>query len=538
MKKLILLLTFLTMSLFSYSQQCGTDDSVVQNFGGTNRVNNSTYCINVFFRIVRNDDGSNGYDPNLIPQALANANQYFAPHGITLINAGYNYVNSTALNNYLNPPSIPLVPNAINVFLITNSNDGWAGMAYMADVRTYVTKFALPSGRTLAHEIGHNLNLHHTFRCARNPSCAEHPNGSNCSTAGDIVCDTPSEYDGSDYDYIVAGLPVPPLVYPESQHNPDLTNLMSYRAVRDHFTAGQGNRMRNAIQSAPLLQQIRSNTCAIITGPDRICTTTTTYSLFNFAPGVVVSWSVTPNLQIVSSTATSVTVQIINPIDDPEATITATIGSIVKTKTIHLGVPVLNSFTCGNLGRDFCSGNPIEIESNTLPILDLNDKVTANFAGMTASELNVTTNWEWQTLNNLINLNGYNNQRRIGLLQYGVTGLKVRAKNSCGWSDWYQLDFELVEVPPVWERNASSSIFSVAPNPSNDLIKIKVSKDVQSIDCNRIQANLYNMLNVVKSTVKLVNGEAVIDVKGLEKGTYVLKIKYQDKEESHQIIVN
>lgn len=66
--------------------------------------------------------------------------------------------------------------------------------------RIYLVKGAALSS-VLTHEMGHELNLLHTFECSFNPfgsppvnlSCAENPNGSNSVTAGDKIADTPAD---------------------------------------------------------------------------------------------------------------------------------------------------------------------------------------------------------------------------------------------------------------------------------------------------------------------------------------------------------
>ena len=51
-----------------------------------------------------------------------------------------------------------------------------------------------PVSTTLIHEFGHHFNLMHTHGDSNEPeSTAELVNGSNCSTAGDRVCDTPAD---------------------------------------------------------------------------------------------------------------------------------------------------------------------------------------------------------------------------------------------------------------------------------------------------------------------------------------------------------
>ena len=84
-------------------------------------------------------------------------------------------------------------------------------------------------GRTLTHELGHFLNLNHTFQ-----SC----DGANCATSGDRVCDTPSAN--------VAAYDCPAIGTVSGCVDTQLTmNYMDYTddACMYMFTAGQATRM-------------------------------------------------------------------------------------------------------------------------------------------------------------------------------------------------------------------------------------------------------------------------------------------------------
>ena len=89
------------------------------------------------------------------------------------------------------------------------------------------------ANRTLTHEVGHYLNLYHTFENTSNCS----PSGS-CSTQGDRVCDTP------------------PTVQNSSCSSPTcsgalVANYMDYtpETCQNMFTAGQKLRMRTALET-------------------------------------------------------------------------------------------------------------------------------------------------------------------------------------------------------------------------------------------------------------------------------------------------
>ncbi|MCF8714035.1 PKD domain-containing protein [Joostella atrarenae] len=99
------------------------------------------------------------------------------------------------------------------------------------------------NGTTIVHEMGHFYGLLHTHENADGedgPETIELVDGSNCSTAGDKICDTPADPDltgkmsGCEYTGTVQD--------PNGDfYNPDVTNLMSYatRDCRDKFSVEQ-----------------------------------------------------------------------------------------------------------------------------------------------------------------------------------------------------------------------------------------------------------------------------------------------------------
>ncbi len=123
-------------------------------------------------------------------------------------------------------------------------------------------------------------------------------------------------------------------------YNPDLTNIMSYYRPRNHFTDGQGWRMRQAILNNTLLQPLLNGSCSISSidweydnNAPTCINQTKTFSLTNIPTSTTVNWSVTNNLTITNSNSNSVTIRLNN--FDEEAIITGTLvinllGSIAE----------------------------------------------------------------------------------------------------------------------------------------------------------------------------------------------------------------
>ncbi|MDB4089332.1 M43 family zinc metalloprotease, partial [Flavobacteriales bacterium] len=98
-------------------------------------------------------------------------------------------------------------------------------------VNGYNLWYATDDGRTLTHEVGHYLNLYHTF----NNTLVCDTSGVNCATIGDRCCDTPPTIQGAGNNCTT---PVCPLENKE--------NYMQYqnRACASDFTPDQVARMR------------------------------------------------------------------------------------------------------------------------------------------------------------------------------------------------------------------------------------------------------------------------------------------------------
>jgi hypothetical protein len=310
----------------------------------------------------------------------------------------------------------------------------------------------------------------------------------------------------------------------------------------DHVkvTAENANWLINELQGNPQAPHFPIQTGSL-TGPDVICDTNVTYFFADLCKvpspviytqnGIITNgWSVSANLNIVSSTPYSITV---SQISNGQGTINATFqnGQTFK-KDIWIGSPQLNQFTFGSGSISPCIA-PVDCLTSGLE----SDEIYASFSGMSTSEINTNSNWEWALENNLIMLNGVRDRRVICPLFLGTTGFKVRAKNACGWSEWVDYPtFEITECPNSFRL--SSNTYIVYPNPSDDIVNIEL-RDANSLPEKEtiISGELFDMLGLSKSKVEIINNKATFSVRGLNIGIYVLKIYINDKVESYQIAV-
>ncbi len=147
----------------------------------------------------------------------------------------------------------------INMYFISSSDSPFCGIATLAGITSMNNPgIAILKGdcigddsRTVSHEMGHYFGLLHTFEGSDGPT-PELVDGSNCETAGDLVCDTPA-------DPYVAGDPADQYVDEDMDCRfirqirdgnsdwfvPDVGNIMSYyqSACSCGFTYGQYDRM-------------------------------------------------------------------------------------------------------------------------------------------------------------------------------------------------------------------------------------------------------------------------------------------------------
>jgi len=273
----------------------------------------------------------------------------------------------------------------------------------------------------------------------------------------------------------------------------------------------------------------------LLSGPETICLNDNINYTFNNPckfPSIVSHWSVSDNLEIISQSNYSITVKAIY---NGNASITAFFANGMSTiKHLYAGAPILNNFTFGNgtSSQGLCISSS-ENYSYSIPELNSTNIVIASFSGQTVTESTTNTNWEWQTLNNNISLNGMKNKRTICTLDSGFTSLSVRAKNACGWSDWYELPFEITTLPPTF-----SKMYTVFPNPSSSMVNIDLAdatKLPHAYDV--ITGELFDMLGFSKGTISIANNKATFSVSDLESGIYIVKIFINGVPESHQIAV-
>jgi Secretion system C-terminal sorting domain len=189
----------------------------------------------VKFHLVAQDDGSNRIAENKVLEQLCSTNAFFKDQNIQFyIKDGFDYINNSAM--FLEQSGSALFAmsqarsatgrNAVHVFICSQAkseaSDGLAYYVPSADWIVVRNDEINGTTKTLEHELGHYFGLLHTFNgWEGNPYDAKkHGNpvtnnyapgysgrapyldveveladGTNCTQAGDFICDTPPDYD-------------------------------------------------------------------------------------------------------------------------------------------------------------------------------------------------------------------------------------------------------------------------------------------------------------------------------------------------------
>lgn len=305
------------------------------------------------------------------------------------------------------------------------------------------------------------------------------------------------------------------------------------------FNKRNGDWLAGELNLNPITTNCSIMCAATITGDDKLCTSAT-YSVPAGAPSY--QWSINQGSELVSFTGANTPNFTLTALPDAagEVVISLTMGdfygvcgSITLTKTIWIGVPQFNElYFYSPQSASVCIA-PIDYLITALP----SHKVKAIFNGLTSAEIFDNSNWEWEVENNLIMLNGTKDTRTICPMETGFSSFRVRAKNACGWSEWFQIDqFEITAPPSNFQRQATT--YAIYPNPSSDIVNIDLrDQENQPKADTVITGELFDMMGLSKSKVKIINNKASFSVRGLNKGIYVLKIYFNDQVENHQIAI-
>jgi hypothetical protein len=212
---------------------------------------------------VVSDNGNVGAStPTNINKAFASLNKHFAKTDLQFFLCGsVNTINSATYFNFNISQESGLcdpndVNNAINVYIVNNitytSGSNVTGYAYFPSSdkrynRIVLKNTFLTDDKTFAHEMGHFFSLYHTFQNNNDADISKRElvGRSNCTTAGDLVCDTPAD------PYALSGATMNGCLYTGAitdangvQFSPLTNNLMGYYiGCGNTMTTGQNQRV-------------------------------------------------------------------------------------------------------------------------------------------------------------------------------------------------------------------------------------------------------------------------------------------------------
>ncbi len=235
------------------------------------------YYLPMTIHIVHRSNGADGLTLDLLDVVMRNLNQMWAQVGIQFFIYGdidhINDDNLVTIPNDLDAQNalrqVNVVPNTINVYF--TELVGLCGQASLtkSPVQGVLISNSCMDGTTLsgfgievfAHEMGHYFDLFHTNETWKdnngNPTKVECPSGSNCSSAGDLLCDTPadpglfaSNFFRVDENCVYDNSASLPANCDGTPYNPPTRNLMSLsrKNCRNEFTPEQINKVLGVLR--------------------------------------------------------------------------------------------------------------------------------------------------------------------------------------------------------------------------------------------------------------------------------------------------
>ena len=303
MKKSILLLLTVISGFLSHGQQlrCGFDDSHRAEISKIHlaRQADPAYqaagsfpdrSIALFMHIIVVDNTPTS-TPGQLQVMVDEANQYFTPVNMHFTICGFDYV-------FLGPIQSGWGPGMINFLEDNYYHEGYINVyttdyiPYVGGIATFpspgspdiimlVSQFFTPTstdhdrGGVLAHELGHIFSLNHTFPNMVGPVATDElVDGSNCTTAGDFICDTPADPGLLSVPNRVDSLcNYTDTIYTDANGDlfqPDTRNIMSFAPYPcyDHFSPQQLLQMRYCLDH--LRYYLRSGALnMVLTNPER-----------------------------------------------------------------------------------------------------------------------------------------------------------------------------------------------------------------------------------------------------------------------------
>lgn len=246
----------------------------VKQASGDNKAGVTTY-VPIRPHIFRRSNGTGGMTLSSLNNVLAISNKFYHDNGSGIqfyfCGTSPDYIDDDALFNAFprsNETSVSGrdATNAMNVYFVNLfDQSGLLGYAYFPNNSIESTRSFIRTGQlsdqylgsyVLSHELGHNFSLYHTFQGntdTNTPELVTRGAGANCTTAGDLLCDTPADPFGRTgaTTSVINGCEVytGTITDPNGErYTPQMGNIMSYYdGCNPLFTAGQFGRVQGGL---------------------------------------------------------------------------------------------------------------------------------------------------------------------------------------------------------------------------------------------------------------------------------------------------
>lgn len=530
---------FLSVLILNAQNECLTPSSqppawiFSKSPSSTQALITSNSKLNIFVHIVRSSSGT-GLSSNIIQPILSSLNSYyqgviqFNLLGSDFINNDTYYIDLTiaeanALFNIGNHC------NAIDIYVLgVSTTFGGAGMAQDIPSKAYIVHGSYYNTSTLPHEMGHCLGLYHTHHGTVNEGggdlsqCAELVNGSNSSTCGDYISDTPADpnvWSVSSCTYTGTGVDANGQTY-----HPSTSNLMSYayKPCRTNFTASQIQRIHDFINNTQIIQ---NTLFATISGPTLLCTSGA-YVVNDIPNNWTVSWNKSSNITLPTDiTSNPITASAnANGIGWMEATINSTFcaATTLPRYTVSVGTPVVTVT------------GPSEGYPN----------VQYTFQAHTADPANTdpfSYEWTMAPYDGYISTSQGGNYAAYAYITfyhpYSAAGyyVKSRAHNLCGTGNYGQLN--------IWIHEE----WLISPNPASENVTL-IKKESDTFTDNSFEINnedinevydikIIDFYGSVRYSTTRSGHSFSIPVSGLNDGNYIIQITSGKKTSNLQLII-
>ncbi len=220
--------------------------------------NAGTNCVGIMPHIFRTDGGTGGLTTEQLAKGLTFLNKFYLDTNIEFYYCGVNYINNSDLYDFDGTApdndtedalaaATTIATDAVNIFflnsIVTASGLAVCGYAYFPNDSPATNRILMDiscmfnANGTYVHEFGHYFNVYHTHQSTEHgPGHANAENvprngiDANCSTKGDLLCDTEADprYDSSHFDVPTCMDTGGEMDINGVLYTPPVENLMSY----------------------------------------------------------------------------------------------------------------------------------------------------------------------------------------------------------------------------------------------------------------------------------------------------------------------